>query len=145
MIDPDRYESSSRAGDAREEPLVGRGLPEPRPGEDDPYWDRAAARVMARLEPVLTVREARNGTRGTSWVSELGARWRAAALVAAAAVATLVAVGIQDRSQSPRRPEAGDLALALVASAGDPVLLWERLGMEADPVLAWLTFDGIEP
>lgn len=42
-----------------------------------------------------------------------------------------------------RWPDADDLAL--VASDGDPALLWERLGIPADPVLARLTFEGETP
>jgi hypothetical protein len=99
---------------------------------------------MTELGPRLTARETGAEPRVRSWVSEIGDRWGAAALVAAAAVATFLAVGIREQA-TEATPDADDLALALVASEGDPAVLLERLGIPADPVLAWLTFDGVEP
>jgi hypothetical protein len=123
-------------------PLTRSWLPEARPGPDDAYWDRYAARVLAEVEPRLVERRPAMEPPAPSWAAQLGNRWPTAALLAAAAVATLLAVGIGERSGAPIEPGADDLALALLVSEGDPALLWERLGIPADPLLAWLTFDG---
>lgn len=37
------------------------------------------------------------------------------------------------------------MALGLVASDGDPVVLWAALGVSADPVLALLSFEDHSP
>lgn len=126
------------------EPLPRAWLPEARPAHDDPYWEHATARIVTALEPSRVVREAGAESRDRSWMSEIGDRWGAAALLAAAAVALLLAVGSPDGTVRPP-PGADDLALALIASEGDPAVLWDELGIAADPVLARLTFDGVRP
>ena len=135
---------NDRKDDRPQEALPRAWLPEPRPGEGDAYWDGYAARVMSELEPLMAAGDAGARDRRRSWVSEMGDRWQAAALLAAAAVAALLAVAPRDRAVEPV-PAPEDLALALVAAEGDPAALWERLGIPADPVLAWLTFDGARP
>lgn len=139
----------SGAGDHGVEPIPSSHLPEPRPSADDAYWDGYAQRVMTTLEPVLSARdEATAGavepSQGRSWTTELGDRWGATALLAAAAVAALLAVGIGERGAEPPSPGTDDAALALIAADGNPTLLWDRLGIPADPVLAWLTFGGAQ-
>jgi hypothetical protein len=57
-----------------------------------------------------------------------------AATLTAASIALLLLI---ERSAFPEPPP-GSLALDLVASAGDPVTLWGALGVQADPVLAWI-------
>lgn len=147
MNDREHDGPSSGAGDPGVEPIPSSHLPEPRPSAADAYWDEYAQRVMATLEPILVARtEPTTSTvepsQGRSWTTELGDRWRATALLAAAAVAALLAVGIGERGTRPPSPGTDDVALALIAADGDPTLLWDRLGIPADPVLAWLTFDG---
>ncbi len=132
------------------EPISPTYLPEPRPLAADAYWDGYAQRVMTALEPMLVAREepttgAVEPSQRRSWTTELGDRWGASALLAAAAVAALLAVGIGERATESPGPGTDDVALALIAVDGDPTLLWDRLGIPADPVLAWLTFDGVRP
>lgn len=116
-------------------------LPEPRPAPEDPYWAAYADRVMGALDPVLT--DQARAHVPPSWQAELGNRWRGAAILAAAAVAALLTVGDPPAPSPPSAPE--DLALTLIAVDGDPVLLWERWGIPADPLLARLTLDGVRP
>ncbi len=147
MNDREHDGPSYGAGDPGVEPIPASYLPERRPPAADAYWDEYARRVMTALEPGLSARTeptagAVEPSQGRSWTAELGDRWGATALLAAAAVATLLAVGIGERGAEPPTPGTDDVALALIAADGDPTLLWDRLGIPADPVLAWLTFDG---
>jgi hypothetical protein len=128
-----------------EEPLPRSWLPAPRPGEDDAYWDGYAARVLAELEPLMAARSTGAVGRARSWVSEIGDRWGAAGLLAAAAVATLVVVGMRERAAEPSMPGRDEVTLALVAAEGDPAMMWEGLGIPADPLLARLTLAGGGP
>lgn len=149
MNDREHDGPSSGARERGVEPIPQSYLPEPRPSAADAYWDGYARRVVTALEPVLSAREAPNAeavepSQGRSWTAELGDRWGATALLAAAAVAAVLAVGIGERGAEPAIPSTDDVALALIAADGDPALLWDRLGIPADPVLAWLTFDGAQ-
>lgn len=149
MNDREHDGPSSGAGDPGVEPIPSSHLPEPRPSVADAYWDGYAQRVMTALEPMLVAREksttgAVEPSPGRSWTTELGDRWGATALLAAAAVAALLAVGIGEPAAEPPSPGTDEVALALIAADGDPTLLWDRLGIPADPVLAWLTFEGAQ-
>ncbi|MEX2472612.1 MAG: hypothetical protein WEA34_10550 [Gemmatimonadota bacterium] len=151
MDDIEHHEPSPPNGDPEGAPLPRSHLPEPRPVAADAYWDHYARRVMDELEPMLAVRKkpaagaVEESSPQSSWMTEIGDRWGVTALLAAASLAALLAVGIGERTAEPRSPSPDDMALALIAAGGDPTLLWERLGIPADPVLAWLTFDGVRP
>lgn len=133
------------AGGVRpEDPLPRAWLPEGLPPAHDAYWEDAAARTVVTLEPFLAARKARAEPGARSWVSEMGDRWGAAALLAAAAVVLLLGVGTREPSIEPL-PGPDDRALVLLAVEGDPARLWEELGVAADPVLAWLAFEGVRP
>lgn len=125
-----------------EEPLPPGWLPSSRPGESDAYWDGYAAHVMTELDAVIAARRTGADRGARSWVSEIGDRWGAAGLLAAAAVATLVAVGMLERATEPPRPGPDEVTLALVAAEGDPAILLEGLGIPADPLLARMTLAG---
>jgi hypothetical protein len=127
-----------------EDPLPRAWLPQGLPPEHDAYWEEAAARTVVTLEPFLALRRARAEPGARSWVSEMGDRWAAAALLAAAAVVLLLGVGTREAPVEPL-PGPDDRALVLLAVEGDPAKLWEELGVAADPVFAWLAFEGVRP
>jgi hypothetical protein len=107
-------------------------LPDAHPSEGDPKWDERIERIMAAASPELrTLRNRRAAAGAASW-SVMGLWWKPAAALAAVSTALLLLI---ERPAFPELP-AGTLALGVVASAGDPVTLWELLGIQADPVLA---------
>jgi hypothetical protein len=142
---PQPREATTPGGEARPEaPLPRAWLPQGLPPAHDAYWEAAAARTVATLEPFLAARKARAESGARSWVSEMGDRWGAAALLAAAAVVLLLGTGTREPALEPL-PTPDHRALVLLAVEGDPAKLWEELGMAADPVFAWLAFEGIDP
>ncbi len=142
---PQRRDAATPGGEARPEDALPRTwLPEGLPPAHDTYWEETAARTVANLEPLLAARKAKAEPGARSWVSEMGDRWGAAALLAAAAVVLLLGVGTPEASNEPL-PGPDDWALVLLAVEGDPARLWAELGVAADPVLAWLAFEGIDP
>jgi len=145
MTDSNHPVDDAASGRPGPQPLPAGWLPEARPSADDGYWDSYAVRVLTELEPLLLARDSEALGRARSWVDLMGDRWGAAALLAAAAVAALLAVGVRERAAEPSPLGPDDIALALIASEGDPAVLWERLGIPVDPVLAWLTLDGARP
>jgi hypothetical protein len=75
------------------------------------------------------------------WTSVLGSWWRGAAALAAAAAALLLLVP----GEPVQEAAAGALPLSVVATEGDPAALLAGLGVEADPVLAWIALEGGAP
>jgi len=109
-------------------------LPDPQPAEDTREWRDSLERVMAAADPALTRLEHRRASAGAGW-SVIGFWWKPAAALAATAMALLVLI------ESPivfPEPAPGSITLGLVASDGDPVTLWSAIGVQADPVLAWI-------
>jgi hypothetical protein len=133
------------AGGVRpEDPLPRDWLPQGLPPAHDLYWEGAAARTVVILEPFLAAGKVGTEAGARSWVAEMGDRWGAAALLAAAAVVLLLGVGTWEASMEPL-PGPDDRALVLLAVEGDPARLWEEMGVAADPVFAWLAFEGVRP
>lgn len=121
-----------RAGDGAPRPPPRDWLPHPTAPESAPEWQNRLERIVAAAEPALR----RLGERGSdvelTWPAMLGRWWKPAVAMAAAAVALLLVLHPRNATR-----EAGDgLPLSVVAAEGEPVALWEGLGIEADPVLA---------
>jgi hypothetical protein len=115
-------------------PLPRDWLPRATAPESAPEWDVRVARIVATADPALWSLRRRATETQVTWPTMLGSWWKPAAALAAAASGLLFLFG-----PSPeRRPSGAGLPLSVVAAQGDPVALWEGLGIEADPVLAVL-------
>lgn len=129
------------ADEDRVDPLPRDWLPSSpvRAARDVEYWDAQARSVAAAAEPTLARYRAYPQGR-LPWWHALGRSWRPALAGAlAAAAGLLLALGLgADRRPAPH---AGDVALAAVASAGEPAALWAARGEEADPILAFLALE----
>jgi hypothetical protein len=111
---------AQRPHDDEPRPLPREWLPEATAPEGAPEWEARLERITALAEPALR-------RLAGPWSSLLGVWWKpAAALVAAAALALALSPDGQDAS----------LPLSVIARDGGPLVLWERVGIEADPVLA---------
>lgn len=113
-------------------PLPRAWLPAATAPESAPEWQERAARIVAAAEPSLHRLGDLRPAVDASVAGLLGSWWRPAAALAAAAAALLLLL-------DPRNPPAsspGWSSLSVVAAAGEPVALWDALGIEADPVLA---------
>ncbi|MGH7477662.1 MAG: hypothetical protein ACRELD_15455 [Longimicrobiales bacterium] len=94
---------------------------------------------MAAADPELRRLRNRPAALDASWPSVMGLWWKPVAALAAAATALLLLVG---RPASLPAPAQDSLALSLIAAEGDPVTLWGAFGIQADPVLALIAFQG---
>jgi hypothetical protein len=107
-----------------DEPALPRELlPDARPAAESAAWVAERARIMAHIEPALRPHTLRDHD---GWSMALGAWWKPAAALAAAAALVLVFTDMP----TPRSEVA--LPLSVVAAQGAPVSLWD----DADPVLA---------
>ena len=97
-------------------------LPEALPPVDAAAWVLARERIMAQLEPALRTHVSEE----EGWSIALGAWWKPAAALAAAAVLLLAVTDM------PAPQNEAALGLSVVAAQGAPVSLWN----DADPVLA---------
>lgn len=122
-----------RSEDGTTRPLPLGWLPDPQPAEGDPKWDERIEGILAAAGPELRTLRSRRSTAEVIWWSGMGLWWKPAAALAAASAALLLLVG---RPAVFPGPSPGSIPLGLVASAGDPVMLWRALGVQADPVLA---------
>jgi hypothetical protein len=122
-----------RSDDGTTRPLPHDWLPAPQPSEGDRTWDERIERIMAAAGPELRTLRSRCAA-GAAWWSVMGLWWKPAAALAVASTTLLL---LMERPAFAERPR-GSLALGFVASAGDPVTLWGALGVQADPVLAWI-------
>lgn len=107
-----------------EEPALPRELlPDARPAADSASWVAERTRIMAQLAPALHAPAHQDHD---GWSTALGAWWKPAAALAAAAVLLLVFTDM------PAARNEVALPLSVVAAQGAPVSLWD----DADPVLA---------
>lgn len=140
---------NSKRNTGAPEPLPRELLPSAQADAASPVWESRLQRIVAAAEPRLRERSARHGgTRAqrpasveAGWADILGNWWRqavAATTVAAASVLLSIA--------TVSSGEAGgtDGVLRLIASGGDPGVLWESSGGQADSVLALLILEGPE-
>lgn len=121
-----------RSNDDTPRPLPSDWLPEAAPTESDPRWEFRAQRIVAAAEPSLR----RLGDRPSvvdAWSTRLGAWWKPAAALATAAAALFV---VLDPPGTREEFDHGSLPLSVVAAEGEPFVLWEAAGIDADPVLA---------
>jgi hypothetical protein len=96
--------------------------------------------IVAAAEPALRRLGRRDGEIEATWTNLLGSWWKPAGALAAAASALLFMFGPPpDRGSGD-----GGLPLSVVAAQGDPVALWEGVGIEADPVLAVMILQYVE-
>lgn len=114
-------------------PLPREWLPDRQPPEGAPAWHARVERIMAAAGPELRRLGSRRSTAELTGRSRMGSWWKPAAALAAVSTALLLLVG---RPAASPEPPPGSIALALVASEGDPVTLWGAFGIQADPVLA---------
>lgn len=117
-------------------PLPRDWLPAAAPPEVASEWEARAKRIVAAAEPSLWRLRERRPAVAATWSMRLGSWWKGAAVMAvgaAAAAAVLVSIG-PFGSAPPTDP--GSVPLSVIAAQGDPVALWEAVGIKADPVLA---------
>lgn len=119
--------------DRASRPLPREWLPDPHPPEGAPVWDARTRRIMAAAGPEIQRLGSRRSAAGATGWSGIGLWWKPAAALAAAATTLLLLTG---RPAEVSEPPPGSIPLSLVASEGDPVALWEALGIRAHPVLA---------
>jgi hypothetical protein len=112
-------------------PLPRDVLPGPVPREGSAEWESAVERVLAAAEPRLPGPRRSVVHLEQRWPSVLGAWWRPAAVLAAAATAAVLLMRAE-----PAAPAPGTIPLGVVATQGDPAALFAGLGLDADPVLA---------
>lgn len=98
-------------------------------------WDVLARGIVAAAAPAL---EGIAGDAGNGWHLVLGSWLRPA--VALAAAAALIAFAA-DRAR-PAGPGRQSLPLTVLAAGGDPAVLWESVGVRADPVLGLIALQG---
>ena len=122
-----------RTGDNDAQPLPREWLPDAAAPADAPEWDATLQRILAAAEPALRRLESGDSQRDVTWVTVLGSWWKpAAAIVAAAALLLLL-----DRPNTAiGESQRGSLPLNVMAAEGEPVALWESVGIDAHPVLA---------
>jgi len=116
-------------------------LPTGLPPAAHPVWEARVSRTLVATESAMVRLEHGFLTGEGSWWWEMGRWWQPAAVLAAAAIALLITVSDREVPGSGDDPAHG-VALTLIASEGDPVALWEALGIPADPVLALLTLEA---
>ena len=109
-----------RPDDNEPRPLPRTWLPDATAPEDAPEWEARLERIAVLTEPALW-------KLAGSWTSLLVPWWKPAVLLAAAAA---LAVAVSPDGQDASLP------LSVIARDGGPLVLWERVGVEADPVLA---------
>lgn len=114
-------------------PLPRGSLPDSLPLDGDPKWEESVERIMAAAGPGLRTLGSRRSAAAVTWWSSVGLWWKSAAVLAAASLALFLLVGRGVRSSEP---PPSSIPVALVASDGDAVMLWEIFGVQADPVLA---------
>jgi hypothetical protein len=137
-------EMSDETRDGVPEPLPRNWLPEPLPADGEPAWELRVDRIMTSLEPGLGRLATLARSTAAPWWEVMGSWWRPAAGMAAAAAALLLFAA----RQAPPTGAGGDaVTLGLIATGGDPVAIWAASGIEADPVLALIAWEGrgLEP
>ncbi|MGH7576751.1 MAG: hypothetical protein ACREM1_16710, partial [Longimicrobiales bacterium] len=117
-------------------PLPREWLPAAAPPEDASEWEAGARRILAAAEPSLWRLSERRPAVDATWSMQMGSWWKPAAVMAAAAGAAVAVLVLIDPFGSALAADRGSVSLSVVAAEGDPVALWEALGIEADPVLA---------
>ena len=127
---PEKYGGSPR-------PIPRDWLPDPQPAEDTREWSDSLERIMSAADPELRrLASLRAAPHIGSW-STLGLWWKPVAVFAAAATTFLILSG---RPGKVAEQTQASLPLSLIAAQGDPVTIWETLGIEAHPVLALIVF-----
>ena len=131
------------------DPLPGEWLPPAQADSASPVWESRIQRIVAAAEPGLREPAARRG--GTharrpvsveaDWADVLGNWWRQAVAATAVAAASVL---LSMATASGGEAGGTDGVLRLLASGGDPGVLWESSGGQADPVLALLVLEGPE-
>lgn len=124
---------TERSNDHAPRPLPRDWLPDATPPDAAAEWAVRVQRIMAAAEPALAKLGNRDDSSDAGWPVELGSFWRPAAAVATAATLLLV---VADKPRAVRESGYDGLPLSLMAAEGQPVALWEGLGIDADPVLA---------
>ena len=128
---PDRDDEDVR-------PLPRDWLPPRQPPEGADVWAARVDRIMSAAGRELRRSSSQGPVTSTSW-STMAGWWKPAAALAAAALALFFVLRVPtSRVEIPPR----SIPLNLVASAGDPVAVWEVVGVEAHPVLALIALQG---
>jgi hypothetical protein len=100
---------------------------------------------MAAARPELRDLGRQRPATEITWWSGMGRWWKPAAALAAASTVLVII----ERQKALAEPTPASIPLGLIASAGDPVTLWELRGARADPVLALIAIreqaDTIRP
>lgn len=129
-------------------PLPRKWLPEARAPEGAPVWELRLERILEAAEPRLRERSrsgnaasrGESGADDANWPDVLGAWWRpAAGLAAAAATVSILLLG---GLRTGPEVDVQAAFMQIVVSAGEPGALWEGIGIEADPVLAAIVLEG---
>lgn len=128
------------SGSVQAAPLPKEWLPKAAPPDGHTEWEARTARIMSAVGPEWARLRLGGRAMGPSWLAEMG-RWLRPAAALAAAGAGLLLWVTKPPAPSATFLSAENVALGLVVSDGDPVALWAALGVQADPVLALLTFE----
>jgi hypothetical protein len=112
-------------------------LPDALPPSDATELVAMRERIMERAGGDLELLRIA-GAQQNDWAGVFAAWLRPAAGLACAA-GVLLFVMIQSAPAPPRSP--GAVALGVLATGGEPVALWNALGVEADPVLALFAYE----
>jgi hypothetical protein len=134
---------SERFEDRAADPLPRDWLPSPQPPEESPEWEAKVERIMAAVDSEAYELEERPGSVSSAGWRAFGRWWKPAAALAAAVVSLFIAM---ERPGASPDPTPSALPLDLMVRAGDPVAAWEAsleaFGIQADPVLAIIAFQG---
>jgi hypothetical protein len=117
--------------------------------EDVAYWRLRLERLMEEADPVLERYRRPSeapASAAVSWWQALSLWWRpavAGAMGLAASIVLVVGLGSGRAPAGPpgAEPDPAALVLSALASGGEPAALWQRAGIEADPLLALLALE----